>query len=144
VSSIVELARAARAGGDPAPLVAAIPYARFLGISCARRPEGLVTSMTFAPHLVGNSLIGALHGGALGSLLESAAVFAVLLESESLPKTITITVEYLRSGQLADTFARAEITKLGRRIANARAVAWQADPQKPIASASVNFLLRPA
>ena len=42
---------------------------------------------------------------------------------------------------LGDTFAAAIIERLGNRIANVEAVAWQADRAKPIATAQINFLL---
>jgi acyl-coenzyme A thioesterase PaaI-like protein len=59
------------------------------------------------------------------------------------PKTINITVEYLRSGKPQDTFARCEITRQGRRVANVRVVAWQEDRAKPIAAATAHLLLGP-
>ena len=59
----------------------------------------------------------------------------------TVPKTINITVEYLRSGKPQDTFARAVFTKHGRRVANVRAYAWQDDPTKPVAAANAHFLL---
>ena len=36
---------------------------------------------------------------------------------------------------------RAEIVKLGRRIANVRVLAWQDDPAKSVAAGIGNFLL---
>jgi acyl-coenzyme A thioesterase PaaI-like protein len=41
-----------------------------------------------------------------------------------------------------DTFARAHVTKLGRRIANVRVEAWQATPNDPIAALHGHFLLK--
>jgi acyl-coenzyme A thioesterase PaaI-like protein len=40
-----------------------------------------------------------------------------------------------------ETFARAIITKHGRRVANVRAEAWQDDPARPVAAAHAHFLL---
>ena len=135
---------AARESGDYAPLVQAIPFARFTRLEVSRREDGtLLTTMRFAPHLVGNSLIPALHGGTLGALLEGASIFALLLDgpAERNPKTINITVQYLRSATTADTFARAEITRQGRRVATVRASAWQDSPDRPVAAAQAHFLL---
>jgi uncharacterized protein (TIGR00369 family) len=134
----------ARATGELGPLIAAIPAARFLQLSGELGPDGLRARMTFSPHLVGNSLLPALHGGTLGALLESTAVFALLLEGEppaALPRIINLTVEYLRSARAVDTFARAEITRQGRRVATVRAYAWQDDPERPVAAANAHFLL---
>ena len=138
---------ASRASGDFAPLVEAIPFARFLGIRVERDAERLVSHMQFAPHQVGNALIPALHGGTLGALLESAAVFELLWESRKtpenakLPRIVNITVEYLRSARTIDTHAAAEITRQGRRVATVRAYAWQEDREKPVAVANAHFLL---
>jgi acyl-coenzyme A thioesterase PaaI-like protein len=58
-----------------------------------------------------------------------------------LPKTINITIDYLRSGRTVDTFARGVITRHGRRVANVRVEAWQDDPERPIAIAYAHFLI---
>jgi len=41
-----------------------------------------------------------------------------------------------------DTFAAATITRLGNRVANVEAHAWQSDRSKPIAATHMNLLLR--
>ena len=91
-------------------------------------------------------MLPALHGGTLGALLESTAIFHLLWEAETLflPKTITLTIDYLRSGRPVDTFARGVITKQGRRVVNVRAEAWQDDPARPIAIGNGHFLIVPA
>jgi uncharacterized protein (TIGR00369 family) len=124
--------------------VDAIPYARLLGLRVTMHDGVLTTHMKGSERLIGNPMLPALHGGTLGALLESAAVYALLWEGgvPAIPKTINLTVEYLRSARVADTHARATITKQGRRVASVRVVAWQKDPEKPVASAQGHFLLR--
>jgi acyl-coenzyme A thioesterase PaaI-like protein len=56
-------------------------------------------------------------------------------------KPITVTVDYMRGGTPQDTFAEARVERLGKRIANVEATAWQTDRDKPIAAARINFLL---
>ena len=126
-------------------MIAAIPYARFLGLSVALRDGDPITTMRGAKRLIGNPMLPALHGGTVGALLESAAIFKVIWETKSVsvPKTINITVDYLRSARVVDTYARASITKHGRRIANVHVWAWQTDESKPVASAHAHFLLKP-
>lgn len=135
---------AARAAGDPGPLLAAVPYARFLGLDVAVVDDALVTTMRYAPHLIGNPALPALHGGTLGALLESSAVFALLWAAETavLPKTITITVDYLRSAGPRDTRAAGIVTRLGRRVAAVRVEAWQDDRAQPVATAHAHFLIK--
>jgi acyl-coenzyme A thioesterase PaaI-like protein len=103
----------------------------------------LISTMRYADHLIGNPTIPALHGGTLGALLESAAIFELLWASETvvLPKTITFTVDYLRSGAPVDTHARGIVIRHGRRVANVRVEAWQEDRARPIATAHAHFLV---
>jgi uncharacterized protein (TIGR00369 family) len=125
-------------------LLAAIPYVRLLGIRAAVRDDDVVAQLTGAPHLIGNPVLPALHGGTVGALLESTAILKLLLESDTqaVPKTITLTVDYLRSPRVVDTWARASITRLGRRVANVQVRAWQDQEDRPIAVAHAHFLLR--
>ncbi len=60
-----------------------------------------------------------------------------------LPKTIDITVDYLRSGRAVDTWAKGILTRQGRRVANVRVEAWQEDRLRPIAIAHGHFLILP-
>jgi len=142
---IVDRIAAFRQSGDPEPLMAAIPYATFMGITVDTRGEQLVGCLRYADHLIGNPTLPALHGGTLGALLESTAIFHLLWEAETLllPKIITITVDFLRSGRPVDTYAKGIITKQGRRVVNVRAEAWQDDPSRPIAIGNCHLLIVP-
>jgi uncharacterized protein (TIGR00369 family) len=132
-----------KTSNDFSGLQDAVPYARFLGISAAVRDGRIVTTMAYADKLIGNTALPALHGGTLAALLELAAIFQIAyeIETEAMPKTITITIDYMRSGAARDTYASARATRIGRRVANVRAEAWQDAPDKLIAAANVNFLL---
>ena len=98
--------------------------------------------MPFQEDVVGRP--GYLHGGAIAGLLEFAAFTALgraIGDPAVAMKPITITVDYMRGGTGRDTFATAEVQRLGNRIANVEAVAWQTERSKPIAAARLNFLL---
>ncbi len=125
------------------PLVATIPFARFLGFSIQRDGTDVIGRMDFAEQRLGNARIGAVHGGAIGALLELTAICKLLsiARTARVPKTVNITVEYLRSAQSVDTFARATVTRQGRRVANVRVLAYQDDAAKPVAAANAHFLL---
>ncbi|WP_420466561.1 PaaI family thioesterase [Panacagrimonas sp.] len=136
--------RMPRGVGEVDALLHAIPYARLLGLSSAREGEDVILCMPYRDELVGNARLRAIHGGAIGALLEFAAIAQLMCVAElaAFPKIVTITAEYLRTAQPDQTtFARASVTRHGRRVANVRALAWQADPAKPIAAASTHFLL---
>jgi uncharacterized protein (TIGR00369 family) len=144
--AILDTIITARETGDWSPVVAAIPYARFLDLTVQRDGDGaFVCRLPFAPHIVGNPALPAIHGGAIGALLESTAVLLLLGHAETalLPKTITLTVDYLLSGRPQDTFASGVIKRLGRRVATVQVRAWQTSPDQPIATANVHFLLAP-
>jgi acyl-coenzyme A thioesterase PaaI-like protein len=144
-TSLVELIAAARAADDPARLAEAIPYSRFMGLTMEHHGDELRGRLRYADMLIGNPALPALHGGTIGALLESTAIFQVLWEADSvvLPKTIGITVEYLRPGRPVDTWAVGVLTRQGRRVANVRIDAWQDDRARPIAIGLAHFLLVP-
>lgn len=133
-----------RRTGNVDALLSVIPYARMLGLSAHVRDGDLLIRMAGSDHLVGNPVLPALHGGTVGALLESTAIFKVMREAdtERVPKIITLTVDFLRSAKVTETWARASITRLGRRVANVQARAWQDSEERPIAVAHAHFLLQ--
>lgn len=142
---LVDIVRAAKLQKNVGLFVDAIPYAKFLGISAQEENGALIAKLAFSPTNIGNPILPAIHGGVVGAFLETVAILQLLWmqESVTVPKTITITIDYLRTAGPLDTFGKAIVTKLGSRVANVRAVAWQADPDKPVAGANGNFLLTP-
>jgi uncharacterized protein (TIGR00369 family) len=125
-------------------LVDAIPYARFLGVQVQRRRGGIECVLPFRHEIIGNARLPAVHGGVLGAFLELTALLRLIDESRAaaVPKPINFSIDYLRSAGPKTTTARADIFKLGRRIANVHVVAWQDDPAKPVAHGNGKFLLQ--
>jgi acyl-coenzyme A thioesterase PaaI-like protein len=146
MTDLAAIVRAVKESGNLAELVGTIPYMEFLGFSLESRDGELLGKMTYADPLIGNPAIPALHGGTIGALLESTSILTALLETEALvlPKIVTITIDFLRSGRPADTYAKASITRQGRRVVNVTAEAWQEDRARPIARANTIFLIRSA
>ena len=118
------------------------PYADLLQLRVEECDGVLLFVMPFHDDVVGRP--GYLHGGAIAGLLEFAA-FSTLAraigERAVVMKPITVTVDYMRGGTERETFAAADIRRLGARIANIEAFAWQSDRATPIAAARINFLL---
>ena len=120
-------------------------YAQALGVSVAEENAGPPTLMLeFRHDLEGRP--GAWHGGAIAGLLETAGYAALTSElgaqgRDPLLKPINITVQYLSTGRTQASYARGRIVRLGRRNANLVVEAWQDDPAKPIASATMNILM---
>ena len=142
-SEILRSAAAAGAKPDLAELIAAIPYARHLGITVDRKGTEITTVLKFQPLLVGNVGLQALHGGVVGGFLETTAMMQVIFEvgAAEMPKPVDINIDYLRSGRAVDTYGRAVITKQGRRVVNVHAEAWQEEHDRPIAALHGHFLL---
>ena len=95
-----------------------ISYVRLLGLEFVGAERG---SATFALEAREDLMRmgGILHGGAVFSLLDTAAAFAVhtILEPDDRTVTVDLTVHFLRpfgSGRLQ---ARARVLRAGRRIA---------------------------
>ncbi len=142
-------------------LASAVPYIRFLGIEFERRGDELTGIMPFRQELIGNPLLPALHGGATAAFLEVTAVMTlnwahlwddleagkVDLEGcapqdlPRLPKTVDFTVDYLRTGLPRDAYARARITRAGRRYASVQVEAWQDNRERLYAQAMGHFVM---
>jgi uncharacterized protein (TIGR00369 family) len=120
------------------------PYVQFLGFRAELDGDALTGVLPFSDHLVGNTFIPALHGGVIGAFLEMTALAQLFIVQPPgpRPKTIDVTIEYLKPGRAQTSYARAEVRKIGRRIANVRVDAWQDDQSQPFAALRGHFLLR--
>ena len=118
------------------------PYAQLLKLRIEDGDHGPLVVMPFHDDVVGRP--GYLHGGAIAGLLEFAAFTTLgreLGDEGVVMKPIAVTVDYMRGGTARETFAAAIVERLGARIANVEAFAWQKERSRPIASARLNFLL---
>ena len=142
-------------------LVEGVPYIRFLGIEFDRRGDELTGLLNFDDTLIGNPFLPAIHGGVTAAFLEVTAVISLswfhlwpdiesgALDVEdmargdlpNLPKTIDFTVDYLRSGLPRDAYARAIVSRSGRRYASVRVEAWQDNQSRLYAQAAGHFLM---
>ena len=119
----------------------AAPYAAMLGIMVEPDGTAPVLVMPFAEDVLGRP--GFLHGGAIAGLLELAAVAAL---EQSLAGTgriepVTTTIDFMRGGRDHPTRAAGRVARLGTRIANVEAIAWQEDRGRPIAAARMTYLI---
>ena len=122
-----------------------LPYARFIHIDVAIEDGRPLTILRKHPGNVGNPIVPMIHGGAVGALLEHAALMQLLFELklglDRRPKVVNVSIDYLRPCLLEDTFARGVIIRQGRHIANVRVDAWQSDRERLVAAAHAHFLL---
>lgn len=119
------------------------PYGELLGLVMREEAGRLCFAMPFHADVVGRP--GFLHGGAIAGLLEFAAYGALrhsLGEEAVELKPVSLSIDFLRGGTARETRAVGIIKRLGKRIANVEANAWQEDEEKPIATARMTVLLR--
>ncbi|HZZ35010.1 MAG TPA: PaaI family thioesterase [Caulobacteraceae bacterium] len=124
--------------------LARIPYVTFLGLRCELAGDELTGILPASEHLIGNTNIPALHGGVVGAFMELTALAELMVKEPARrqPKTIDMTIDYLRPARGGlTTFARAEVRKLGRRIASVHVEAWQEARASPVAALRGHFLL---
>ena len=122
------------------------PYALALGMTITGlHDDAPLLTMPYDNKVQGRP--GFLHGGAIAGLLEMAAVAAIqhALHSggqDAHFKQVNVTVDFMRAGFSELSYAVGTVTRLGRTMANVEARAWQNDPDKPIATAAMHYLLK--
>lgn len=123
--------------------VASIPYAQLLGITCREEAGHPLFVLPYQEQNVGNILLPAIHGGVIGGFLENAAVLHLMWAREAvgIPKIVDFSIDFLRSAGPQDLYARCEIVRQGKRIANVLMSAWQDNPATPVATARAHYLL---
>lgn len=130
---------------DRLALLLSAPYVKKLGVRFDDHGDELTGTLPYDEALIGNPLIPALHGGAIGAFMEITASAGLLAHSPllALPKPIDVSVDYLRPGKPMDVYARAAITRQGSRVANVRVEAWQERRASPVAALHGHFLIKP-
>ena len=106
----VRLARAREA-------FAAVPYAKLLGLELGPVSSGEVSiHLEIRDQLLQNQ--GVVHGGAIASLIDTAAAFAVItqLDLDERVSTTDLTIHYLRPVMGGRLTATARIVRGGRRL----------------------------
>jgi len=119
------------------------PYAALIGAVPDPDASEPVLVMPFGEAVLGRP--GFLHGGAIAGLMEMAAVAALqralAAEGGGRIKPIGVTIDFMRGGRDKPTRAAGIVTRLGTRVANVEAIAWQDDRAKLIAAARMNYLV---
>jgi acyl-CoA thioesterase len=131
---------------DPARLArareafASVPYARLLGFELGEISRGEVSiHLDVRDEL--RQYQGVVHGGAVASLIDTAAAFAVLtqLELNERVTTTDLTIHYLRPMSAGRLTATARIVRGGRRLF-VLSVEVTNDQQVPVATAVTSYI----
>ena len=94
-----------------------VPYAKLLGLELGEVGRG-VASVRLEVREELKQYQGVVHGGAVASLIDTAAAFAVLtqLEINERVTTTDMTIHYLRPANSGRLTATARIVRTGRRL----------------------------
>ena len=96
---------------------AGVPFVGLLGFEFVRAERG---AATYALEVRGEltRMGGILHGGAVVSLLDTAAAFAVhtVIEPDARTVTVDLTVHFLRPASQGRVEATARVLRRGRRV----------------------------
>jgi phosphatidylethanolamine-binding protein (PEBP) family uncharacterized protein len=103
-------------------------------------PEGTKSFALFIWDPEGRMGTGVSHWVAYG-IPASVTSLAEGEASKETPKIVDFSLDYLRPGRAQTLYAKCEITKQGKRVANVLIEAWQEDRRKPVAVARAHFLL---
>ncbi len=118
---------------------AQVSFATLLGIKIGSLERGAATMLfDVRPELT--RMEGILHGGALASLIDTAAAFAVLsvLTPDQQTVTVDLTIHYLRPVTAGQVAARARVVRAGRRLVNVAVEATDSD-NRLVASAMLIY-----
>jgi uncharacterized protein (TIGR00369 family) len=97
-------------------------FAAWLNMQLESSDEsGVVFRMPTRPEVLGSPSTGALHGGIVASLIDTAASYAVMARTGRSLVTMDMRVDYHRPCICAEYRIEGSLVKLGRKVATADA-----------------------
>jgi uncharacterized protein (TIGR00369 family) len=121
------------------------PQAKALGFATLEIGDAIaVLKVPYRPEIVGDPETGVIAGGVVTTLLDHASGQAVHASMDTWTSiaTLDLRIDYMRPAEPGlDVLARAHCYKLTRSIAFVRAVAYDRDPEDPVATAQATFML---
>ncbi len=124
-------------------LLESIPYASMLGVQLTTFGRDVIFDLPANEDNLGNPLLPALHGGAVGGFMEVAASVHLVITQmlPAMPKIVDFSIDFLRAGRHQNLYAECELIRQGSRVANVYVRAWQTRREDAIATARAHFLM---
>jgi len=105
--------------------------------------EGMTLMMPWSPAIVGNPQTGAVHGGALTTLMDTTcgmATLCVLPRFEVCP-TLDLRIDYMHPAEPGKAiYGHAQCYRVTRDVIFTRGAAYQDDPNQPICQVVGTFM----
>lgn len=83
------------------------------------KPDGVVVRLPYSQKIIGNPILGTVHGGSLTTLMDTAcgtAVFAILPDFELCP-TLDLRMDYMKTATAGfDLVAYAKVTRISSSV----------------------------
>jgi len=129
---------------EPPGVPVTSPMAKALGMMLVTSEPDIVVRVPYREDLVGDPDTGVIAGGVVTTLLDHTSARAVakkLTEATSIA-TLDLRIDYMRPSRPGrDICATAYCYKVTRSVAFVRAVAYEDDPDDPVAAAQAAFML---
>ncbi|MBT4160504.1 MAG: PaaI family thioesterase [Gammaproteobacteria bacterium] len=129
-------------------LASTIPaFGQAIGLEYRDTVDGMVTlCVPYAEHLIGDPDTGVIHGGVITAALDNGSGWAVRVtegwDLDMAMATLDLRIDYMKpSAPGEDLLIRAECYKRTKNIAFIRAVAYNSDPEDPVATSVAAFML---
>ena len=105
--------------------------------------DGMTLVLPWSPAIVGNPQTGAVHGGALTTLMDTTcgmATLCVLPRFEVCP-TLDLRIDYMHPAEAGkDIYGHAQCYRVTRDVIFTRGTAYQDDPDQPIRQVVGTFM----
>jgi uncharacterized protein (TIGR00369 family) len=128
--------------------IKAIPHSQALGMFVEDLGEGEATfSMPYDAKLVGDPETGVIHGGAVSALMDTCCGAAVMCHPKAPGATATLDlrIDYMRAATPGDRITTTAVCHhITRNVAFVRATAWDANRDRPVATATGAFAVEAA